>query len=72
MILIDSSILDTFYCKNLLIYNIIYSRNVPTTAGNVQGVVVLVTGERSEVWDIEFVKLHGPNMVSCKIVSRSQ
>ena len=42
----------------------------PTSAGGAQGGVILMTRERSVWWDIESMRYHGPNMVSCKLINR--
>ena len=48
------------------------SRAVVTAAGGVQGEVVLVMRERTEVWVIKYMRFHRTNMVSYKIVSGRQ
>ena len=72
MVPMETKILEYVHCKKRLGYNIACSREFPTVDGGVQGGMVLVTGETPEGWDTESMRFHGPNMVSCEIVSVSQ
>ena len=41
----------------------------PSRAGGDQGGVRLVTRERPVVWGIESTRYHGPNVVSCELIT---
>ena len=72
MLLAETKILNAVYCKNRLIYDVVCSRATPTASRGAQGGVGLVTREIPGGWYIESTLFHGPNVVSCKIVSGIQ
>ena len=43
-----------------------------TASGGVQGEVVLVIRDRPQGCSVESIRFHGPNMVSCKVVTEGK
>ena len=60
------------YCHNCLMYNIVCYQVLVTTDGGYQGGMALIMRERPEGCIIKSKRFHGPDVVSCKIVSGSQ
>ena len=72
MMLTDMKIPDEAYCQNRLWYNIVCSQTAGTADGVAQGGVSLVGRERPEVWSVESMRFHGPNVMIYEIVSGRQ
>ena len=69
MLLTETKILDKLYLHNLLRYDDVWSQVVGTADIVAKGGVGLVVRKRQEGWSVELTRFHGPNMVSCEIVS---
>ena len=63
MILTETKISTTVYCRNRLGYEVTCSTAQPTSAGGAQGGVGLVMIERPVGWGIDSTRYHGPNVV---------
>ena len=69
MILTETKIQTKAYNHNQLGYNVTCLVARISSAGGAQGSVGLVTREQPDEWGIESTRFHGPNVVSCKIVT---
>ena len=69
MLLAETNISTTEYCRNRLGYKVTCSTAQPSSSGGDQGSVKLVTRERPVWWGIESTRYHRPNVVSCEIVT---
>ena len=69
MLMTETNITDQAYCRNRLGYSVVCLPEITTTAGGVQGGVVLVVRDRPHGWSVELTSFHGPNLVSCEVVS---
>ena len=72
MVVTETKIQDQVYCKNRLGYDVVVSQATPGPNGGAQGGVGLITREDKEGWDVESTRFHGPNVVSCVVVSGSK
>ena len=70
MILTKTKISTTAYFRNRINYKVTCSTVQLTSAGGDQGGVRLITRERPFGWWIDTMLYHGPNVVSCDIVTR--
>ena len=69
MMLIKTKIHSEAYSHNRLGFNVTCLTARPSSSGGDHGGVGLVTRERPVGWVIESMCYHGPNVVSCKIVT---
>ena len=69
MILTDTKISTTAYCRNHLGYEVTCSEARSISAGGYKGGNRLATRERPIGWGIESTRHHRPNVVSCELVS---
>ena len=60
------------YCRNRLVYNVVYSEETVTEVRVAQRGVVMVSQENPEGYIFESTRFHGTNVVSGKLVSRYQ
>ena len=69
MLLTETKIRSEAYSQNFLGYDVTCSAARPSSAGEAQGRVGIVTRERTVGWGIDFTRYHGPNVVSCEIIT---
>ena len=69
MVLTNTKISTITYCWNRLGYKVTCLTAHPTSTGGSQGGVEVVTRERLVRWGIESTRYHGPNVVSCYLVT---
>ena len=70
MILMDTKIIYQAYCQNRMVYDAVRLKEITTADGEAKGEVVMISRNRPQVWSIELTRFHGPNMVSCEVVTR--
>ena len=69
MLLTETKISTMAYFQNRLGYEVTCLTAQPSRAGGAQNGVIIVRKERSVRWGIESTHYHGPDMVSCDIVT---
>ena len=57
------------YCRNRLDYKVTCLTARPSISGVSQGVVRLIRREKPVRWVIDSTRYHGPNVISCKLVT---
>jgi hypothetical protein len=68
-ILTETKIPDNIYTKHCLDYHVVCSQATPGPNGGAQGGIALCTRQQPEGWEIESTQFHGPNVLSCLIVT---
>ena len=69
VLMTDKKIQTEANSHNQIGYEVTFSAACPSSAGGAQVGVGLLTRERPNGWGIESMRFHGPNVVSCKIVT---
>ena len=70
MILTETNINDQAHFRNMMGYDVILSKATTTADGDAKGGVGMIIREKPQVWNINSTRFHGPNMVSCKVITR--
>ena len=71
MILTETMFLDVVFFHNHLRYEIVCSKATVNANGGAQRGVGIVPRETPEDWIVDSMRFHGPNMVFCDILSRT-
>ena len=69
ILLTKTKISTAAYCRNWLGYEVTCLTVQPSRSGGYQGGVGLVTIMRPLGWGIESMRYHGPDVVSCELVT---
>ena len=69
MLLIDTNITSDVYYHNQMGYNMVCYPAVTMSTDGAQGGVGLVVREWLQGWSVESTRFHGPNVVSCEVIS---
>ena len=72
MILTETKITDQAHFRNMMGYDVILSKVITTADGNTQGGVGIIIREKPQVWNIDYTHFHGPNTVSCDVITRKR
>ena len=63
-VLFETKIPDSIYKKHFLSYDVVCTKSLPN-----QGGVGLLTKSTAQGWHVEDTRMHGPNVLSCVVVS---
>ena len=69
MLLIDTNITSNVYCHNHMGYDMVFYPAFTISTDGAQGEVGLVVREWLHGWSVESTRFHGPNVVSCEVIS---
>ena len=69
IILIETKISTTAYCRNRLGYEIFYSTVRTATSGEAHGGVVLVLQYQTTVWSLKLMQFNTPNVAICEVIN---